>query len=67
MDYNEMSEAVSSAERTLRYADMAATKMAKMLVGRLRKVNAILYSGSDVLIALKKELRDFNCTTRKWK
>jgi len=66
MNYYEMQEAVSDAEKTLRFADIATKNIARMLVGRLRKVGNS-YHETDILISLKRELKSFNSTTRTWK
>lgn len=66
MLYEQMLEAVEEAERTLRCADIIATHLAKMLVGRLHKVENS-WSGTQVLCRLKRELRAFNMTTKRWK
>lgn len=65
MQFSEFHEAVQDAEQTMRLADRAAAMMVRMLVGRLRKVNA--YHDRWYLGQLKKELRDFNASTRTWK
>lgn len=69
-----MRDAVSEAEVTLRAADRMAVDMAQMLLGRLRSVNNGSYhpNMSDwrrdrLLAALKRELKDFNSHTYKWK
>lgn len=60
--FDEMDAAVQDAERTLRVADELATRIARFLVGRLRKVNS-----QWILADLKRELKDFNMQTQKWK
>ena len=60
--FEDMRQAVSEAEQTMRAADSVAESMARMLVGRLRKVNS-----SYVLSQLKRELQDFNMHTSTWK
>jgi len=57
-----MLDAVNEAEQTLHAADSVADKMARLLVGRLRKVRS-----AWVLKALKRELADFNMHTQEWK
>jgi len=62
MTYNEMKDAVAEAEATLRKADSCATEIARILAGRLHRVQ------SDwVLKSLKKELKDYNIHTGCWK
>jgi len=53
--FDEMREAMQEAEDTLRAA-------ARLLSGRMRKVNS-----SYLIAQLKRELRDFNIHTGKWK
>ncbi len=62
MQFEDMARAVSDAEQTLSLADRFAEKMARMLMGRLRKIGSMY-----VLRSLKQELRDFNMTTGEWK
>lgn len=60
--FDEMDAAVQDAERTLRVADGLATRIARFLIGRLRKVNS-----PWILADLKRELKDFNMQIQKWK
>ena len=69
-----MREAVAEAETTMRAADLMAADMAIMLVGRLRAVNSrsyhirhTEYRRTQALKALKRELKDFDATTGRWK
>lgn len=64
MDIYEALSAVSDAKRTLESADRVSLSAAKLIVGRLRTVKEW---NSETLKALKKELRDFNSATGKWK
>lgn len=63
MDWDDFSKAFNQARQTIRIADRHVNDMAHMIAGRLR--------GSDVSISaltqLKKELKDFNIHTGKWK
>lgn len=61
MNWFEVDAAISEARRTLNAADNHAQSMAKLLKGRLRHVSC------RTLADLKKELRDFNSHTGKWK
>lgn len=56
-----MRAAMSEARQTMRAADNQANAMADMLDGRLRKVNP------RYLAKLKKQLKDFNAHTGRWK
>ena len=60
--FDDTRAAVNQAMATLRAADEVAGDMAYLLKGRLRKV-----SNADTLKALKRELRDFDMHTGKWK
>jgi len=62
MNWSEANTAFEDAKRTLNRADDVATNLARILVGRLRKV----YSDS-ALADLKRELKDFNIHTSTWK
>ncbi len=53
--------ALNGARQTLAAADTAASESAGLAVGRMRHVD------TDVCAALKRELRDFNLTTMRWK
>lgn len=59
--FDEMSRAVQQARDIDRAVDSQLNSMADLLRGRLRKV------GPDYLAELKRELRDFNMQTRRWK
>lgn len=61
MNYSEMTEAIQSAEATLRAGDMVADRIARLLPTRLRCVNGV------TLAKLKTELRKFNIHTQNWK
>lgn len=61
MDYKEFNEAIAEAKRTLRKADEAVEQTGHLMIGRLRKMNPYY------LAKLKKELQDFNATTKSWK
>ena len=63
--FDEVRSAVAAAEMQLRAADRAASSMAELLVGRLRRVETNKWN--DNLANLKRELRDYDITTRKWK
>jgi hypothetical protein len=62
MTFSEMETAVAEAEATLSRADAMANKLARLLLGRLRKVN-----GYGVLKELKRELRAFDAGRQRWK
>jgi len=59
--FNLFYEGLQDAQQTQRAADANANRMAEMLVGRLRHVRGIH------LEKLKRELRDFNIQTHRWK
>lgn len=63
MNYDEITRALDETRWLLSRAETAAAKAVPFAVGRLR------YLGIDtaVLRALKRELRDFDMTTGKWK
>lgn len=62
MTYIEMEAALSGAERTMNVVDSVAAKIARLLVGRLRKVNS-----HRTLSQLKAELANFDSRTGRWK
>lgn len=59
--FDEMRQAVAEAKVTLSAADGVAADMARMLVGRLRCASGY------TLQQLKRELRDYNIHTGRWK
>lgn len=61
MNWNEMKAAVEQAKTTIGQAECFTDDFAKMLVGRLRRVN------KWTLAELKRELRNFNPQRRTWK
>jgi hypothetical protein len=60
--FDDVRTAVEQAQFQLEAADSVATNMAKLLVGRLRRVNR-----HNALAALKRDLQDYNIQTGKWK
>lgn len=72
--FDVMRDAISEAKTTMRAADQMAVDIAFMLVGRLRAVNNGKYhprysewARTNVLKALKRELKNFDANTGKWK
>jgi hypothetical protein len=63
MNFQEAYDAINDAKETIRQGDLAAKQLAGLLVGRLRVAHVPPY----VLGQLKKELRDFNTQTSRWK
>jgi len=66
MNFDEMNDAVNDARRTIRFADINTRNMVKMIKGRLRTLDDT-WQSHNLLIALKKELNQYNATTRTWK
>jgi hypothetical protein len=62
VNLSEINAGIEEAKQTLRNADSVATKLAQMLVGRLRKVQ-----WEDYLRDLKRELAKFNIQTGQWR
>lgn len=62
MNYAEAEAALRTTERTLNVLDSFASTLARLLMGRLRKVN-----NATALRALKAELANFDSRTGKWK
>lgn len=60
--WDDMRYAYKESELIVKSADAVVNDMAKMLTGRLRKVES-----TYVLIRLKRELSDFNMQTKRWK
>lgn len=63
--FDEFQTALTQARIVNRAADENAEAMAKLLVGRLRCIKG--HFGVQDLVRLKRELRDFNVTTKRWK
>jgi len=59
--WDEMRSAYVDAEQTIKAADSISVDMARMIIGRLRKVDGW------TLIKLKRELKNFNMQTQRWK
>lgn len=59
--FDEMRAAMREAEQTLDAAKSVAGQMGSMLAGKLRNCHA------DDLARMKRELRDFNIHTGRWK
>lgn len=62
MNYEEAEAALRATERTLNVLDNFASTLARLLMGRLRKVNS-----GTALKALKAELANYDSRTGKWK
>lgn len=62
MTLTDMERAVNDANATLSRADTLADQLARLLIGRLKRV-----SSGYVLRSLKKELADYNMHTGAWK
>ena len=68
LTYKDMKEGLNDAAETMSVADRIATRLAQLLVGRLRQVNRLpRWNGDGPLDLLKKELRDYDSCKRKWK
>lgn len=68
MHLHEMRTAVLEAQRTVRSAELQHREIAEMLLCNLRSITKRdHWMDHDILIALKKELTQYNATTRKWK
>lgn len=63
MTLSDVEQAVEEARRTIARADTAASQMARLVAGRLRKSGV----SHQVLCELKRELADYNMHTRRWK
>jgi hypothetical protein len=58
--FDQMREAMREARQRIASADVVADDIARMLSGRLRHVSG------GALIALKRELSQFNMKTKRW-
>lgn len=63
MQFDEFHGAVTQARRTLSTADRFVGEMAGMIKGKLRSGNVSNFT----LDVLKRELRDYNIHTGRWK
>lgn len=61
MNFDDFAAAAESARVTLRYADRMVEKLGWMMCGRLHTLDA------HTLRELKRELRNFDMTTGRWK
>ncbi len=64
MTFSELTQAVEEAEHTTRLFDQQTTKLAELLIGRLRTIRS--WSDRDTLVRLKRELHGFNARYRTW-
>ena len=68
MKMDEMQLAINEAKQTKYAIERLSRDMAKILVGNLRNVRVRdLYQDHNLLVALKKELSQYNASTRRWK
>jgi hypothetical protein len=68
--FDAVQQAVKQAESDLRVADGQVLAMAELIRGRLHVIKADGWrhsSATATLIALKRELQNFNAATGKWK
>jgi hypothetical protein len=63
VNYSDAFLAIADARRTVANGDIIIRELAALMVGRLRTADI----HSQKLVALKRELRDFDCNTKKWK
>ncbi len=63
MEWIEMDDAIRDARATVERADLFVGQMAKIISGRLRTGSI----GWNTLDELKRELRNWNMHTGKWK
>ena len=63
MEWREMNEAIMDARRTINWADMVKHQMASLFAGQLQASQI----GNSTLCRLKRELRNYNMNTGKWK
>ena len=62
MNWKDFREAVEDAKLTVRRGDTAIRELSYMLPGRLRVIG-----DANVLRDIKRELRDFDMVTGRWK
>ena len=63
MDWSDFTSAVKAAKADVERGDSAIRELAELMCGRLRVAGI----SEDVLAGLKRELKDFNMQTWKWK
>jgi hypothetical protein len=63
--FDEMRRALRQAELVNRAVDQQASALLELIVGRLR--HAKTFGDTNNLRALKRELRDFDAVTGRWK
>jgi hypothetical protein len=62
MTWDDFAKAFNEARNTLAYADAVSNDLARMLLGRMRKVDI-----PWLLTALKRELQDWDMHRKTWK
>ncbi len=65
--WDDIRRAVEQSKETLRAADDVTADMIRLAAPRLRSVDASDWRNRDALKAMKKQLRDFDMVTGKWK
>jgi hypothetical protein len=63
MTFEEMTRGIEDAQRTVNMADRAVRELSPLIVGRLRRA----YVPGWVLEELKRELKNYNIHTGRWK
>jgi len=70
MNVFEVEEAIKDAETTIRNADHKTRAMVRLIRNRLKSASGDSFqrwSYHEDLCLLKRELRDFNMTTKTWR
>ena len=67
MTFDEMTEAVAEARRTLHIADSQTEKMIGLVAGKLRSASTAGWGWANNLRKLKEELRRFDSRSGCWK
>lgn len=66
IDYGMLHEAVADYHRSRAAIRLHAKKLASLLPGNMREIGED-YEGAKLLRKIKRELRDFDMTTGRWK
>jgi hypothetical protein len=65
--YDSVQKAISEAKAANFVVDQNVCQMAQLIQGRLRAAGSLDWRTAQAFSAIKRELREWNCTTKTWK
>lgn len=64
--YDSVQKALSDAKTANFVVDQNVKEMVQLIRGRLRAAGSLDWKTAEAMTALKRELRDWNCSTKCW-